>query len=129
MITKEITFQKVYNLGNYSSERIEITGILEPGETVNDALNQARVDAAKNHNEHNAHLYKDNTPDIPVIPKPSIDVSYGKTVKGEFWTTSLILEEQIKSCSELKVLESYKFIVKGKPDLENAYNQKLKELT
>lgn len=37
--------------------------------------------------------------------------------------------EQIKSCKEIKVLESYKFIVKGKPELETAYNNRLKELT
>lgn len=28
----------------------------------------------------------------------------------------------IKSCKELKVLQSYKFIVKNKPELEAAYN-------
>lgn len=39
------------------------------------------------------------------------------------------LKEQIKSCNEIKVLESYKFIVKGKPELEQVYNNRLKELT
>lgn len=38
------------------------------------------------------------------------------------------LEEQIKSCTSLKVLESYKFIVKGKPELEKAYDFKRYEL-
>lgn len=42
---------------------------------------------------------------------------------------NLTLSEQIMSCKELKVLDSYKFIVKGKPELEEVYNQKLKELT
>lgn len=37
--------------------------------------------------------------------------------------------DQIKSCKELKVLESYKMIVKGKPELEEIYNNRLKELT
>jgi hypothetical protein len=40
-----------------------------------------------------------------------------------------MLVKQIKSCNEIKVLESYKFIVKGKPELEIAYNNRLKELT
>lgn len=39
------------------------------------------------------------------------------------------IEDQIKSCNEIKVLESYKFIVKGKPELEQVYNNRLKELT
>ena len=43
-------------------------------------------------------------------------------------TEEISLEEQIKSCTELKVLESYKFIVKGKPE-EKIYKSKLKELS
>lgn len=37
--------------------------------------------------------------------------------------------DDINSCKEIKVLESYKFIIKGKPELEKAYNDRLKELT
>jgi hypothetical protein len=37
--------------------------------------------------------------------------------------------DSINSCNELKVLESYKFIIKGKPELETAYNNRIKQLT
>jgi len=35
------------------------------------------------------------------------------------------LEEQIRSCTEKKVLESYKFIAKKDPQLQKAYNDTL----
>lgn len=38
------------------------------------------------------------------------------------------LIQQIKTCTELKVLESYQFIVKNDPDMQTAYDNKLKEL-
>lgn len=36
--------------------------------------------------------------------------------------------DDIISCQTLKVLESYKMLIKNKPELETAYNNKLKEL-
>lgn len=39
------------------------------------------------------------------------------------------LPTQIQSCKELKVLESYKLMVKGKADLEKLYLDKLEELS
>lgn len=38
-----------------------------------------------------------------------------------------ITTEDINSCLEKKVLESYKFVVKGKPELEKAYFKKMEE--
>lgn len=38
-----------------------------------------------------------------------------------------ITTEDINSCLEKKVLESYKYIIKGKPELESAYLEKMKE--
>lgn len=38
------------------------------------------------------------------------------------------LEEQINSCKEVKVLETYKLMVKGVPGLKKMYDKKLEEL-
>lgn len=40
-----------------------------------------------------------------------------------------VLVADINSCTELKVLESYKILAKTKPELQEAYNLKLKELS
>lgn len=42
--------------------------------------------------------------------------------------STIPLEQQIMSCTELKVLESYKLIAKSKPELQQVYESKLKEL-
>lgn len=40
-----------------------------------------------------------------------------------------VLAEDILSSPDLKTLESYKLIVKAKPELQTAYDQRLKELS
>lgn len=37
-----ITYQRVFNLGNYESERVEITLQIEEGERAQDVLDQAK---------------------------------------------------------------------------------------
>jgi hypothetical protein len=39
------------------------------------------------------------------------------------------LVSHINSCKEIKVLETYKILVKGKPDLQELYDKKFAELT
>ena len=53
-----------------------------------------------------------------------------KEAKGESTPITKVAEliQHIKTCTELKVLESYKFIAKKDPDLQSAYDNKLKEL-
>ena len=73
----------------------------------------------------------DMTPDIPIIPKSSKYIDDAFKVFNETpnqYNKQPTLEEQIRSVTELKVLESYKFIVKGKPELEKAYDLKRYEL-
>jgi len=40
-----------------------------------------------------------------------------------------IMLDDIKSCKTLKVLESYKMVVKNKPDLQAAYDEQFKKLS
>ena len=43
MIIKSISYQKVKNLGNYESERLEATATVEEDECVGDAVDQLRA--------------------------------------------------------------------------------------
>lgn len=133
MIYKEVTFQKVYNLGNYSSERIEILGILEPGETVGEGLDKARAEADANHKKNNVGLYLhqtgypsygQETPDIPIIlKKEEQKTEWHGWVEQKEYPIDYI--KSINSCTSVKVLESYKFIVKGKLELQKAYDDRM----
>jgi uncharacterized membrane protein YcgQ (UPF0703/DUF1980 family) len=42
MKTKTVTYQKVFNLGDYSNEKIGVDLELEEGDNVQDAVNKAR---------------------------------------------------------------------------------------
>lgn len=120
---ERVTYQRTFNLGNYSSERIGADVLLMPGDSANEALDTARKLVEEWHVKNNPQMY---TPDVSVIPK--IEPVRSQVYKDAGLTKEEIAIKEIMSCKELKVLESYKFIVKGKPELETAYNNKLKEL-
>lgn len=129
MNINKVNYQRTFNLGNYCSERIGVELDLNPGEDATTALDTARKLVEEYHQKGSPPLNFDNTPDIPIIPKKEEgkpimtredaeqELMYGKNIPA-----------QIQSCTELKTLESYKFIVKGKPELETIYQNKLKEL-
>lgn len=134
---ERVTYQRVFNLGNYESVRIGADVLINPGEDAKQALNEAKEFVEQWRKENNAYHFADTTPDIPIIPK-----SYNSSIMRspnqpeevyEKYTSSKAspqsMTDQINSCKDLKTLESYKFIVKGKKDLEEIYNNKLKELT
>lgn len=86
-------------------------------------------DAEKAAEEYIADYIKRNTIDRPSVqikdiepkphaPAPKLKLSPEETMINE-----------INTCKELKVLESYRLIVKNNPKLQEAYDQKLKELT
>lgn len=116
---EKVSYQRVFNLGNYESVRIGADVLINPGEDAKQALNEAKEFVEQWRKENNAYHFTDQTPDIPVIPK-------------EFKKDSMEvmpMEEQIQSCTSKAVLKAvYEKIVKGKPDLEQIYQAKLKEL-
>lgn len=123
---EKISYQRVFNLGNYESVRIGADVLINPGEDAKQALNEAKEFVEQWRKENNAYHFADTTPDIPIIPKKEwvqpINMYSNKPISDE----TLIFE--IGTCNSVKTLESYKFIVKGKKDLEEIYNNKLKEL-
>lgn len=50
-------------------------------------------------------------------------------VKEEPQSTEAKIIASIYSCTEIKVLESYKMLAKNKPSIEAAYSQQLKKLS
>jgi hypothetical protein len=133
MVVSKINYQRTFNLHNYSSERIGVECDLFHNEDVNIALDNAKKMVEEWHTANHPELYQDKTPDIPVIGKQlkgglETEVVRYDVSKQPFKEESL--EEQINSCKSPTVLKAvYEKIVKGKPELETAYNQKLKELT
>ena len=120
-----ISFEKLFPTGAYMNEKIRVDISLNLGENPMDAIDEARKLVNENFEKNNPHLVN---PDIPIISK------HPEEKKVQFqWTEMkeqpIDFVKEINSCETLKVLESYKFIVKGKPELEKIYSEKLKELS
>jgi len=118
MQINQVSYQKTFNLGNYSSERIGVEILLNEGEDAKEALNTAKALVEEYHKQTNDFPMPFHTVTNVDQPLPEIQVDRGPT-----------LEQQIRSCTELKVLKIYESMVKKDPVLQEAYNQTMKSLT
>lgn len=132
MTITKIKYERQFPIGPYLQERIgfeaELGSVPLPtpvegmfpvrNETPEEAIAQLRQLCENIHKEKYPHLYIDNQP-ITIEQVP--DVQVGKPVVGDIF-------DQMASCTEIKVLESYKLMVKGFPDRQAAYDLKMDEL-
>ena len=138
MNIERVNYQRTFNLGSYESVRIGAEVMVNAGEDAKQALVIAKNFVEEFQKENHPHTYgHDSTPDIPIIPK-SFNVSHEPPNHSNKelidWAEQIErqpvdLKKEIQSSTSLKVLESYKFIVKGKPELEKVYTDKLHEIT
>lgn len=123
-----INYTKTFNLGNYSSEKIGVEIALNEGEDAMEAM-----EAAKNlvHEFHQKYQLQINPEYAHLLQQPStcepLPTIQTSTVQPEIWEPTLA--EQIASCMEVKVLESYKFIAKKDPELQLEYDKRMYILT
>lgn len=124
-----VNYQKTYNLGNYSSERIGIEISINEGQNPKEALQEAKKLADEFHLDNNKGLYVENM--ITGVASTGIasPIIQQTATKKQENTKPLTLIEQINTCTEVKVLESYKLIVRNNPDANEAYRKKLVELS
>lgn len=125
MNIKNISYTKTYNLGNYSSEKIGVEISINEGENAIEALRTAKELCDTYHKETTANLPMEST--VVSIPIEEImEIQAPKKSSKERQEQTLI--DSINSCTELKVLESYRLIAKSKPELQSAYDLKLQSL-
>lgn len=126
MITDQITIMETIPTQAFGNVRLEIRGTLEPGETELEAWRQAKekINAAYQ------SLYGSKV-DYESFAPPPIDYNGTAAPGTEAKTTiqPVNLEDEINSCTSLKVLESYKFIVKTNEQWLQAYTKKHQELS
>lgn len=121
MNLKTVSYQKIYPTGiNYLNHRIGVEIELSPDDNPDDAFQLARQTVERWNIESNpmmAAAIAYSEPEIPLIPKKN-----GK----EAATDNMILA--INSCTDLKVLETFRLLVKNNPIFQEAYDKKLKQL-
>lgn len=105
------------------------------GENPLEKMKELKNLAAEFHKQEFPHLYQDNkmvgdfiSPSPAIHAQTDYHISDFPNEKSSKERTIDALIQDINSCKEIKVLESYRLIVKKYPELEDAYNLKLKSL-
>ena len=119
MHIQTIVYQRTFNLGNYSSEKIGVEFSLNQGESANKALDIARELVEEYHKQNVERLkslgyYHDEI--IEVIPSQSKQTLAEKT------------KNFIDSCKTKEELKAWELMSKSNPELLKHYNNKLNTL-
>lgn len=112
----KVMYQKTFNLGSYCSHKIGVEVSIDEGEDAKEALNIAKSLVEEYHKESYVVIAHEEL--LPEVQK-----------KNCVESTVNYLIQDIESCKEIKVLESYKIIAKSKPELQKAYDKILLVLT
>ena len=121
MHIQTIIYQRTFNLGNYSSEKIGVEFAINPGESANKALDIARELVEDYHKQNVAKLkdlgYFNNEQIIEeVIPTQSKKSLAEKT------------KEFIDACKTIEELRAWELMAKSNSEILEHYNNKLKNI-
>jgi hypothetical protein len=123
MHIQTINYTRTFNLGNYSSEKIGVEFALNPGESANKALDNARELVEEYHKKslkqiEEAGFYFEQ--DEPIIEK-IIPTQSKKTLTEK-------TKDFIDSCNTIEDLKAWELMSKNNPELQEHYNNKLNNL-
>jgi hypothetical protein len=122
MHIQTIIYQRTFNLGNYSSEKIGVEFAINQGESANKALDIARELVEDYHKQNVAKLkdlgYFINNEQIieEVIPTQSKKSLAEKT------------KEFIDACNTIEELRAWELMAKSNSEILEHYNKKLKTI-
>lgn len=126
MKVEKIIFMQTFPTGLYANEKLGIEIQITDNDYISCNDNEAAVvgvafETAKKYvTESFKKLNPTTLPPEPYNQPPPV-------IQVEKIDDTKTLDEQIRSCTELNVLHSYKFIVKGKPE-EKTYLEMLEKL-
>jgi hypothetical protein len=123
MHIQTINYTRTFNLGNYSSEKIGVEFALNPGESADKALDNARQLVEEYHKKsvkqiEEAGLYFEQ--DEPIVEK-IIPTQSKKTLTER-------TKEFINSCTTKQELKAWELMCKNNSELLEYYNNKLNNL-
>jgi len=113
----QITYRRLFNTGSFTNEAIELTGTLSEREDVMQAYSELHKMAQELHFSKNKEFYEQMGTTERVIEKEKPLSTRDAVING------------IQTCTEVKVLESYKLLCGVDTELKHIYETKLKELT
>jgi hypothetical protein len=116
----KVSYQKVFPLQQYVNEKIgvEIDLDTSKGDDANHAFDMAKQLVEKWHKENNPVIQETQPGEAPI---PVIQVQKEEKAIG-------LYVEDIMSCKNVKVLESYAPLIKGNKKMQDAYERRREQL-
>jgi hypothetical protein len=116
MTIKSINYQELLPSGSFLNVRYGMEISIDSDSEVERAYELAKQIILDTHKKNYPQFYKQNPPiytgEEPVIIKE----------KSTQFTQTEVLKQQISTVTDLKVLETYKLLVKNNPELQDYYN-------
>ena len=140
----QVSYLKTFPLGQFINEKIEITIDLNEGDDVQSALSLARSECELNHKTNNPHLYQEQETmgEYPISTSKENPLETDKYQEFRDTPISQHLENQrltqeqkflqlISLATSTKELSMYEKTANNPkyPNLKEAYDKKLKQLT
>ncbi len=115
-----ILYTHTYPIG-MSWEKIGMEATIDDMESPKECLEKLKEEVHNFHRISNPQLYKNGNEAIveSFEPIPEVKIVRSGTDK---------ITNVITNCTDIKTLESFKLVVKGKPELMDAYDKKMSEL-
>lgn len=120
MHIQTVIYQRTFNLGNYSSEKIGVEFAINQGESATKALDVAR-DLVEEYHKQNVTRLKDLGDFYEEVPDEIIPTQSKKTLAEK-------TKEFINSCKTKDELKAWELMAKSNPELMEFYNAKLKSI-
>lgn len=114
MHIEKVNYQKTFNLGNYTSEKIGVELSLHQGESADKALDIAKQLVEEYHLEN----LKNNTFIVDVETEPIIQTQSPKTLVEK-------TKQFINDCKNEGELKAWKIMANSNPEIMEYYNEKL----
>jgi hypothetical protein len=124
MKIEKVSYQKLYPIGNFLNERIGFEASVEDYEngSIESILRQLKEMADKCHREMNPpqeqsdeSIHSSQIENLDQ-PKPPQEIQIGN------------IEAGIRSCKNIKILETYRLIIKKDAGLQKAYDEMMEKL-
>lgn len=121
---EKIIFIYPFNIGSFLNAKAGLEAIIEEGDNIDECWDKLRSDVKRLVAKEQGVIY-----DGPSGNKYLLDeVGQSPTPKPQEQRIG-ILASDILSCSDLKVLETYKFIKDTSQELKQAYDERFAELS
>ena len=121
MHIERVNYQKTYNLGNYTSEKIGVELVLHQGESADKALDIAKELVEEYHKRHLLTI----SPDYEHL----VEYPVSNVIKTQSPQTLAQKTKQfIDECKTVEDLKAWELMSKSSADLKEYYNNKLLKL-